>query len=86
MNPSNIEIIGYIAAVLSTGSFLPQVYKAWSTKDTKSLSLPMVLMLFTGVCLWITYGFLIGSVPILASNVVTAICTGLLVFFKLKYK
>jgi len=86
MTKTSIEIIGVIAAILSTGSFLPQVYKTWKTKDTRSLSLPMVTMLFIGVCLWVVYGFFINSIPILASNVITGICSGLLVYFKLKYK
>lgn len=86
MDKFYIELIGTIAAILTTGSFLPQVYKTWRTKDAKSLSLPMVLMLFLGVCLWITYGFLITSTPILAANVVTALCVGVLIYFKLKYK
>lgn len=81
-----VELIGTIAAVLTTGSFVPQVYKTWKTKDAKSLSLPMVLLLFLGVCLWITYGFLIMSIPILAANIVTALCVGILVYFKLTFK
>jgi len=86
MNSFYIEVIGMVAAILSTGSFLPQVYKAWKTKDTKSLSLPMVLMLLTGVSLWVVYGFLITSIPLLISNIITGVCVGLLVYFKLRYK
>lgn len=86
MSTFYIELIGTIAAVLTTGSFVPQVYKTWKTKDAQSLSLPMVLLLFLGVCLWITYGFLIMSIPILAANIVTALCVGILVYFKLTFK
>jgi len=39
----NIEILGLIAAVLTTSAFLPQVYKTWRTKDVSSLSLSMLL-------------------------------------------
>ena len=81
-----IEWIGAAAALLSTGSFLPQVYKTWKTKSTESLSLPMVIMFFVGVSLWVAYGLLINSIPILASNVVTTICAAFLLYFKLKYK
>lgn len=86
MDAFYIELIGTVAALLTTGSFVPQVYKTWKTKDAKSLSLPMVLLLFLGVLLWITYGFLITSIPILAANIVTAICVGILIYFKLKFK
>ncbi len=81
-----IEIIGTIAAILTTGSFLPQVYQTWKTKSTESLSLPMFSMFFTGVCLWVYYAFKIGSTPLLVANGITAICSGALLYFKLKYK
>ncbi len=42
-NIDYIEIIGLIAAFLTTAAFLPQVYKTWKTKDVSSLSLPMLL-------------------------------------------
>ncbi|MDP6923034.1 MAG: PQ-loop domain-containing transporter, partial [Lutibacter sp.] len=35
------EIIGLIAATLTTSAFVPQVYKAWKTRSTESLSLTM---------------------------------------------
>ncbi len=86
MHTDIIEIIGTIAAILTTGSFLPQVYQTWKTKSTESLSLPMFSMFFTGVCLWVYYAFKIESMPLLIANGITAICSGALLFFKLKYK
>ncbi len=80
-----IETIGGVAAVLTTASFLPQVYQTWKTKSTESLSLPMLLMFFTGVCLWLIYGFALESMPIIISNIITIISAGLLVYFKLSF-
>ena len=80
-----IEIIGLIAAALTTAAFLPQVYKTWKTKDVKGLSLPMVLMLFVGVGLWLVYGFLMKSISIIIANSITIISIFLLVYFKIKH-
>ncbi len=63
-----IEILGLIAALLTTASFLPQVYKTWKTKSTESLSLTMLLIFVTGVFCWLVYGFLIDSFPIILAN------------------
>jgi len=85
MNENHIEIVGLIAAFLTTASFLPQVYKTWITKDVSSLSLPMFLMFFLGVVMWLIYGLLIKSLAIILANSVTVILSFLLVYFKIKY-
>lgn len=85
MNIDYIEIIGLIAAVLTTAAFLPQVYKTWKTKDVSSLSLPMFSMFFVGVVLWLFYGLLIESPAIILANTITVFSSFLLVCFKIKY-
>ena len=82
----SIEWFGGLAGILTTVSFLPQVYKTWKTKSTDSLSMPMLLMMTTGIFLWGVYGFALGSMSMIVSNVVTFVSASLLVFFKLKYK
>ncbi len=86
MNIDYIEIIGLIAAFLTTASFLPQVYKTWKTKDVSSLSLPMLTMFFIGVVLWLIYGVLKDSLAIILANAITIISLFLLVYFKIKYQ
>jgi MtN3 and saliva related transmembrane protein len=81
-----IEIIGFTAAFLTTAAFLPQVYKTWKTKDVTSLSLPMLLMFFTGVFAWLVYGFYINSPSMVLANTITLASSFLLVYFKIKYK
>ena len=81
-----IEIIGLIAAFLTTASFLPQVYKTWKTKDVSSLSLPMLTMFFIGVVMWLIYGVLKESLAIILANAITVISLFLLVYFKIKYR
>jgi len=81
-----IEIIGFIAAVLTTAAFLPQVYKTWKTKDVSALSLPMLLMFFIGVLGWLIYGVLIDSPSMIFANAITLVSSFLLVYYKIKYQ
>ena len=85
MNIDYIEIIGLIAAFLTTASFLPQVYKTWKTKDVSSLSLPMLTMFFIGVILWLIYGVLKESLAIILANAITVVSLFLLLYYKIKY-
>ena len=80
-----MEIIGFIAAFLTTAAFLPQVYKTWKTKDASSLSLPMLLLFFVGIFAWLVYGFLKESPSMIFANSVTIISSFLLIYFKIKY-
>jgi len=80
-----IEIIGLIAAVLTTSAFLPQVYKTWKTKDVESFSLPMFLIFFIGILFWLIYGVLVKSIAMILANSVTIISSFLLLYFKVKY-
>ncbi|WP_299114642.1 SemiSWEET transporter [uncultured Winogradskyella sp.] len=84
-NIDYIEIIGLCAAFLTTASFLPQVYKTWKTKDVSGLSLPMLVMFFTGVVLWLIYGLLLNSPSLIMANGITTISLMLLFIFKIKY-
>jgi len=82
----NIEIIGVIAAILTTSAFVPQVYKTWKTKSVKELSLTMYLVMFIGISLWLTYGILINSFSIILANIVTGLLVLLLIYLKLRHK
>jgi MtN3 and saliva related transmembrane protein len=82
----HIEVIGLIAAVLTTSAFLPQVYRTWKTKDVSGLSLPMLLLFFIGIVLWFVYGIYIESLSMILANAITIVSSFLLVYFKLKYQ
>ncbi len=72
----NIEIIGVLAAILTTSGFIPQLVKTIRTKNISGVSLTMYLVLFFGIIGWLIYGFLINSFAIKLANSVS----GLLVF------
>ncbi len=80
-----IQIIGLAAAACTTIAFVPQVIKIWKSKSAKDLSLGMFLIFFIGVCLWFTYGLIIGDWPIIIANAATGILAGTILYFKWKY-
>ena len=69
----NYEIIGFIAAILTTSSFLPQLIKVWKTKSSKGVSTLMYFVMLSGVILWGVYGYLIGSKSVLIANIVAGL-------------
>jgi MtN3 and saliva related transmembrane protein len=79
----HLEIIGYAAAILTTVAFVPQVVKTWRSRSAGDLSLATLLAFTTGVFLWLVYGIVIRSVPVIAANAVTFVLNTLLVAMKL---
>lgn len=82
---ASIELIGYLAATLTTAAFLPQVVQVWQSKSTKDLSLPTLLSFIAGVSMWLIYGLLLNSSPIIVANAVTLLLNLVILRFKLKY-
>jgi len=81
-----VTLLGFLAATLTTSSFLPQVVKAVKTKHMKDISLLMYIILMTGIGLWFIYGILISDLPVIAANGVTLVLVSLVFVLKLKYK
>jgi MtN3 and saliva related transmembrane protein len=80
------ELIGYIAAILTTSAFIPQAWLTWKTRRAEGVSLGMYSIFTTGVALWLYYGVQIGSMPVVLANFVTLILAAFILFMKLKYK
>jgi len=81
-----ILIVGYIAGALTTISFVPQLVKAWKMRETRDISLAMLVLFEIGIFLWTVYGFWVGSLPIIAANVTTFVLIVLLLLLKTRYK
>ena len=79
------EIIGYLAGFLATVAFLPQVTKTVRDRSVKDISLGMYVLFCAGVSLWLLYGFLISSWPVIISNFVTLILSGTVLVLKIKH-
>lgn len=69
--PHMADLIGGLAATLTTLSFLPQAILVLRTRNTDSLSLVMYVMFTVGVSCWLVYGLMIASLPIILANLIT---------------
>ena len=85
MITDKVELFGYIAAILTTLAFLPQLIKTLKTKKAEDVSLITLIMFLIGVFSWIIYGFKISSNPILIANIITFILNLLILVFKIIY-
>jgi MtN3 and saliva related transmembrane protein len=78
-----IEILGYVAATLTTISFLPQAILTIRTRDTDGLSLSMYSTFTLGVLGWLIYGFFLKNNVIMIANSITLFLAMLILSFKL---
>ena len=79
-------MIGFIAAILTTLSFVPQAWQIIKTKDTSGSSLGMYAMFVVGVFLWLIHGWNIQDYAVIAANGVTLVLASIILAFKIKYK
>ncbi|MDD9953663.1 MAG: SemiSWEET transporter [Candidatus Woesearchaeota archaeon] len=80
-----VELIGFTAGFCTTLAFVPQVLKTVRTKSTKDISLGMFSLTTLGVFLWLVYGVLIGSYPVILANIVTLILAATILVCKIRY-
>jgi MtN3 and saliva related transmembrane protein len=85
MSPASIEMIGAIAATITTLCWVPQAIKVVRTRETAAISLVMYLMLALGITMWLAYGVLIGSWPLIGANAVTLVPVLAILGMKLRY-
>ena len=81
-----VELIGYLAALCTTLSFVPQAAKTIKTRDTAGISLWMYVIFTLGVFLWLMYGVAIRNYPVMIANAVTFALAATIFGFKIKYK
>lgn len=77
------EAVGYLAAALTTASFLPQALLTIRTRDTQSLSLSMYGMFTLGVFCWLLYGIFIGDKAIILANSITFVLSASILAVKI---
>jgi MtN3 and saliva related transmembrane protein len=65
------EGIGFTAAACTTFAFVPQAVRVWRRRSAEDISLAMYSIMVAGVALWIVYGWIIRSAPLVAANVVS---------------
>ncbi len=80
-----LDYTGYLAAICTTGAYIPQVLRVWRTRSTTDISLKMFLVLVTGLSLWLTYGLWRGELPLVLANGTTLVLASIILFFKLRH-
>jgi MtN3 and saliva related transmembrane protein len=78
-------LVGSVAAVFTTGAFVPQVVRVWRLKSAGQISLTTFLAFALGTSVWLVYGILIDSIPVIAANAVTLVLSLAIVVLKLNY-
>ncbi len=81
----HIEIFGYLAAMCTTLSFVPQVIKIFKEKKADDISLSMYIIFILGITFWLVYGLMLMAYPIIIANTLTLILSGSILIMKLKY-
>jgi len=81
----NVDLIGAVAGALTTIAFIPQVWRIWTTRSARDLSLTMYLTFTCGVALWFYYGLELGAWPIIACNGLTLLLAGTVLAMKLRF-
>lgn len=80
------DYIGYLAACLTTFSLLPQIVRIRRLKEARDVSIFMPGMIAAGSVLWLIYGILISSLPVIAANSVALIISLITVVLTIHYR
>lgn len=81
-----IDFLGYAAALLTTGGFLPQAWHTFRTRDVSGVSLGMYSVFSSGTFLWLCYGLNIGAWPVVIANGVTLALALAILVMKLRFQ
>ena len=81
----NFEWLGYVAAALTSASFIPQAVMTIRSRDTRAISRGMYILFTVGTALWLAYGIALDSWPMILANVVTFALAATILVLKLRY-
>lgn len=82
---NTVESVGYLAASLTTLSFVPQALHTFRTRDVSGISLGMYSVFTLGIFFWLIYGLLAGAWPVVAANAITLALASVILAMKLRY-
>jgi MtN3 and saliva related transmembrane protein len=81
-----VQILGLAAGTITSITFVPQVIQIWKTKSAKDLSLMMLLLLITGVLMWLSYGIIVKDTAIIYTNSMVLVMSLIMLYFKFRFK
>jgi len=80
------EILGLVAGIFTTSAVVPQIWKAWKTKEVDDVSPGMFFVLLSGLALWLVYGIIQKDIPIIATNGTALLLNIFMLFLIFRYK
>ena len=80
------DVIGYMAALMTTIAFVPQALMTWKNKHANGVSLGMYIVFTVGIALWLVYGFFLHVWPVIIANAVTLMLASFILVMKIIYK
>jgi MtN3 and saliva related transmembrane protein len=79
------DLLGYIAATLTTSAFIPQAWLTWKTRSAKGISLGMYSVFVAGVAMWLLYGLSLQAWPIVVANAITLTLASFILVMKIRF-
>jgi len=79
------ELLGFIGGALTTGGFVPQVWRLFRLRSAQEISLPFTVLFLLGVAFWLSYGIAVGRLPIIMWNAITFALGCAMLYAKLRY-
>lgn len=76
------QIFGWIASILTTAIFIPQIYKAFTTRKTNDISMLMIILAVMGNAAWFIHASLTGNIPLLVCASLIICMSFVLIIFK----
>ena len=83
MDRGIVEIVGALASALSIASFVPQAWRIIKTRDTRDLSAATFALNVVGFGLWVGYGAMLGSWPVIVTNCICGALAAFILLMKL---
>ena len=78
-------VIGLVAGILTSSATLPQIIKVFRDKEANSISPLMYFVMLSGNLLWSYYGFMLEEIPIIATNIFSALLDTTMIVLNYKY-
>jgi MtN3 and saliva related transmembrane protein len=85
MASQTTDLIGAIAGTLTTISFVPQVMRVFKTRQTRDISMTMMLLFSLGVAMWVAFGYMVDSMPVVWTNAMTLVLALTIVAAKVRF-
>lgn len=86
MPESLVTLLGFVAALATTGAFVPQAFKTWRTRSADDFSWGYLIVFASGVALWLLYGILRNDPAVIAANALTLLLVLAIAVMKFRFR